>query len=55
MLHLVAFDAFIDSECILALAMACAAGLAIFHIRHGCLGGADPIGEYLGVTIGTLV
>ncbi len=50
-----AFNAFIDSECILAFAVACTAGLAVFHVSHGCFGRADPVGEDLGVTIDTFV
>jgi hypothetical protein len=53
--HLVAFDAVINIESIFTLAVAGSAGLALFHVSHGGLGRADPVGEDLGVTICTFV
>ena len=50
-----ALDAVIDIKGILALAVARAAGLALFHVGHGGFGAADAEGEDLGVTVGTLV
>src|SRR5512133_1979305 len=50
-----ALDAVIDIECIFALGMAYAAGLAVFHVSHGRFGCADPVREYLGVAVFALV
>ena len=50
-----ALDAVVDTKRILAFAVAGAAGFAVFHVSHGCLGAADAVGEYLGVAVSTLV
>jgi len=55
-LHLgVALDAVVNVKSILALAVAGAAGLALFHVCHGCLGAANPEGEDFCVAVGTFV
>jgi len=50
-----ALDAVISIKGIFAFAVAGTAGLAFFHVGHGCLGAADAVREDLGVAVGALV
>lgn len=46
-----ALDAVINVKGILAFTMTGTAGLAFFHVSHGCLGCTNAVGEKLGVAV----